>query len=137
MRYISASLSRALPQIHPVDMASDQSYVDYVCEQIAAAGAISHRKMFGEYAVYCNDKVIALVCDNQLFVKLTDAGRNLLGRIVEGLPYPGAKPWIVADEYLDDVELMTRLVRTTVAALPKPVPRKPKKKAARKAAKKK
>jgi TfoX/Sxy family transcriptional regulator of competence genes len=118
-------------------MASDQSYVDYVCEQISAAGAISQRKMFGEYAVYCDEKVVALVCDNQLFVKLTDAGRKLLDHITEGLPYPGAKPWIVADEYLDDTELITRLIRHTAAILPKPAAKKPRKKAIKKAAKKK
>jgi len=118
-------------------MASDQSYVDYVCEQIAAAGVISHRKMFGEYAIYCDKKVVALVCDNQLFVKLTDAGRNLLGDITEGLPYPGAKPWIVGDEYLDDVDLITRLIRITAAALPVPAAKKSKAKTRKKTAKKK
>ena len=118
-------------------MSSDQSYVDYVCEQIAAAGSISHRKMFGEYAVYCDGKVVALVCDNQFFVKLTDAGCRLLGQVTQGLPYPGAKPWIVADEYLDDVEFVTRLVRVTAAALPLPAPKKPRKTTSKKAAKKK
>jgi len=118
-------------------MASDQSYVDYVCEQITSAGVISHRKMFGEYAVYCDGKVVALVCDNQLFVKLTDAGHTLLNNITEGLPYPGAKPWIVADEYLDDVELITRLIRNTAAILPMPVIKKPRTKVSKKAAKKK
>jgi TfoX/Sxy family transcriptional regulator of competence genes len=118
-------------------MASDQSYVDYVCEQIAAAGAISHRKMFGEYAVYCNGKVVALVCDNQLFVKLTDAARKLLNHIIEGQPYPGAKPWVVADEFLDDEELVTRLIRDTAATLPAPAAKKPSKKVSKKVAKKK
>src|SRR5689334_12836438 len=99
-------------------MASDQSYVDYVCEQIAAAGMISHRKMFGEYAVYCNGKVVALVCDNQFYVKVTDAAGKILDHVHQGSPFPGAKPWIVADEYLDDGELVTRLIRNTAAALP-------------------
>ncbi|MCK7502621.1 MAG: TfoX/Sxy family protein [Comamonadaceae bacterium] len=36
--------------------------------------------MFGEYAIYLDGKVVALVCDNQFFVKPTDAGRALLGR---------------------------------------------------------
>jgi TfoX/Sxy family transcriptional regulator of competence genes len=117
-------------------MASDQSYVDYVCEQIADAGVISHRKMFGEYAVYCNGKVVALVCDNQLFVKLTDVARRLLGQIKEGQPYPGAKPWVVADEYLDDEELITRLIRDTASILPDPKLKKPRKTAVKKATKK-
>ncbi len=119
------------------EMASDQNFVDYVCEQIAAAGAITQRKMFGEYAVYCDDKVVALVCDNQLFVKPTDQGRRLLDRVTEGFPYPGAKPWIIADEYLDDIELITRLISNTAAALPPPTRKNPKKKSTRKAAKKK
>lgn len=113
-------------------MASDQSYVDYVCEQIAAAGIISHRKMFGEYAVYCDGKVVALVCDNQFYVKVTHAAGKVLGRIHQASPFPGAKPWIVADEYLDDVELVTRLIRNTAAALPMPAVKKSRNKAARK-----
>jgi hypothetical protein len=30
----------------------------------------------GEYAIYCNGKVVALVCDNQLFVKPTEAAQD-------------------------------------------------------------
>ncbi len=33
-------------------MASDQNFVDFVCDQIDFSGKISYRKMFGEYAVY-------------------------------------------------------------------------------------
>jgi TfoX/Sxy family transcriptional regulator of competence genes len=107
-------------------MASDQSFVDYVCEQIAAAGHISHRKMFGEYAVYCDAKVVALVCDNQFFLKPTEAGRALLPKFKEGFPYPGAKPWIVADEWLDDDTFVAKLVRETAAELPLPRSKAPK-----------
>jgi TfoX/Sxy family transcriptional regulator of competence genes len=46
--------------------------MEYICEQIAEAGNISYKKMFGEYAVYCDEKVVAFVCDNQLFVKPTE-----------------------------------------------------------------
>jgi TfoX/Sxy family transcriptional regulator of competence genes len=55
-------------------MASDLSFVKYVRDQINADGQISFRKMFGEYAIYYGEKVVALVCDNQLFVKPTVAG---------------------------------------------------------------
>lgn len=55
-------------------MASSLSFVTYVCEQMAQAGDIRFRKMFGEYGIYCNDKIVALVCDDQLFVKVTEAG---------------------------------------------------------------
>ena len=49
-------------------MASELSFMEYVADQIGAAGQVSYRKMFGEYAVYCDGKVVALVCDNQFFL---------------------------------------------------------------------
>ncbi|GJD51723.1 hypothetical protein OPKNFCMD_4478 [Methylobacterium crusticola] len=55
-------------------MASQQSTVDFILEQAGAAGALSARRMFGEYALYCDGKTVALVCDDQLFLKLTEAG---------------------------------------------------------------
>ena len=107
-------------------MASDLDFVQYVCEQMRDAGPISYRKMFGEYAIYCNDKVVALVCDNQCFVKPTESARALLASPTEAPPYPGAKPHFVIDDMLDDREWMTNFVRTTEAALPPPKPKKPK-----------
>ena len=114
-------------------MASDQSFVDYVCDQLRAAGEISYRKMFGEFTLYCDGKVVALICDNQLFVKPTTIGREKIsefgenGRVVEAEPYPGAKPYFLIDSQLDDQEWMTGLIRATAAALPLPKPRKPRK----------
>lgn len=105
-------------------MSSDQDFVDYVLDQASAAGRVSHRKMFGEYALYLNEKVVALVCDNQLFVKPTEAGREFLVDWKEGLPYPGAKPWLLIDEELDDGERVATLLRLTERELPLPKPRK-------------
>ncbi len=107
-------------------MASDREFVEYVCDQLGGAGRIAYRKMFGEAAVYCEGKVVALVCDNQLFVKPTPGGRAIIGRVVEGLPYPGAKPWFLIEDRLDDREFLARLIRVTHAELPLPKPKKPK-----------
>ncbi len=41
---------------------------------MGAAGAVSARKMFGEYAIYREGKLIVLVCDDGLFPKPPDAG---------------------------------------------------------------
>ena len=105
-------------------MASDLEFVGYVCDQMSSAGTISFRKMFGEYTIYCNGKVVALVCDNQLFLKPTDSGRSLLGTVVEAPPYPGAKPYFLVDDQLDDREWVANLVRATEGELPAPKPRK-------------
>ena len=68
-------------------MASSEEFVTYVCDQIGEAGSITYRKMFGDYGIYCNGKIIGLVCDNQFFLKKTEAARKLLKEIVEAPPY--------------------------------------------------
>lgn len=105
-------------------MASKQSNLDFVVEQMADAGSISSRKMFGEYAIYCREKIVALFCDDQLFVKPTDAGRAFIERVQEGAPYPGAKPWLlISGDRCEDSEWLSELVRVTEAALPPPKPK--------------
>ena len=105
-------------------MASDLTFVEYVRDQISGGGDITYRKMFGEYAIYGNGKVVALVCDNQLFVKPTPGGRKFAGKIAEAPPYPGAKPHLLIDEKLDDRAWVSTLIRITARELPLPKPKK-------------
>lgn len=112
-------------------MGSRQQTVDHVLEQIERAGAVSARKMFGEFAIYCDGKMVALVCDDRFFVKITEAARAMLsdeGAILpEAPPYPQAKPCFLIDaDRLDDHEWLTRLIRVSTAALPAPKPKKAK-----------
>ena len=110
-------------------MASNQSTVDFIVEQISGAGTVSARKMFGEYGLYCDGKIVALICGDQLFIKLTAAGRAFAGDLPEAPPYPGAKPSLLVNGDLwDDGVWLTELVRRTAADLPLPV-KKPRKKA--------
>jgi TfoX/Sxy family transcriptional regulator of competence genes len=101
-------------------MGSDLEFVEHVCDFLREVGEVSHKKMFGEYAVYMGPKVVALVCDNSLFLKPTEAGRSLLEHVVEAPPYPGAKPYFLLDEHLDHRELLCEVFRVTEAALPPP-----------------
>ncbi|HWJ20014.1 MAG TPA: TfoX/Sxy family protein, partial [Geobacterales bacterium] len=100
-------------------MATNQSTVDYIVEQIAGAGAVAGRKMFGEYALFCDGKMVALICDDQLYIKPTVAGRSHLSVVIEKPPYKGAKPyfWISGDRW-DDSDWLTELVRLSAAELP-------------------
>ena len=100
-------------------MASDREFVTFVCEQLRGAGEISSRRMFGEAAVYFQNKVVGLVCDNQLFIKATEPGRAKIGVPTEAPPFPGASNWFLMAD-LDDPEFLADLVRTTAAALPEP-----------------
>jgi len=105
-------------------MASDLEFVQFVIDQMAAAGVVSYRKMFGEYAVYCNGKVVALICDNQLFVKPTQAGRGFIGEVVEAPAYPGAKSSFLITDEIEDADWLATLVRLTERELPAPKPKK-------------
>lgn len=114
-------------------MATSQSTIDFLLDQLRDVPETRARKMFGEYALYVGDKVVALVCDDQFFIKITPAGKALVGdRYQEGEPYPGAKPALLIDaDELDDSDRLCELVRVTAAALPPPKPKKPRKTKAR------
>jgi TfoX/Sxy family transcriptional regulator of competence genes len=102
-------------------MATDQSFIDFLVDQMNEAGEITFRKMFGEYAIYCGGKVVALVCDNQLFVKPTEAGKAHIGdSIVEAPPYPGAKMYFLIEDKFEDREWISDLIRITAKELPDP-----------------
>lgn len=105
-------------------MATDIEFVKYIADQIDDSGDVSYRKMFGEYVVYCEGKVVALACDNQLFVKPTEAGRSFIGEVVEAPPYPGAKLSYLIEEQIEDRDWLAELIRRTEKELPKPKPRR-------------
>ena len=104
-------------------MASDQEFVDFLVDQMGDAGVVRGMKMFGEYALYCGDKVVALVCDNQLFVKPTPGGRAFIGAPLEAPPYPGAKNAFRIEDAFEDREWIAQLIRITAAELPPPKPK--------------
>jgi TfoX/Sxy family transcriptional regulator of competence genes len=107
-------------------MASKQGTIDYILDQIAGAGTVTAKKMFGEYGVFCEGKTVALVCDDQLFVKPTAAGKAFIGDYDEGLPYPGAKPWLlISGERWEDQDWLSELIALTARQLPPAQPKRP------------
>ena len=105
-------------------MASDKSFVEFIVDQIENAGPITYKKMFGEYALYCNGKVVALVCDNRLFVKPTAGGKAFIGNVNEAPPYTGAKLSFLIDDRIEDREWISKLIRITYKELPEPKAKK-------------
>lgn len=104
-------------------MASDPRFVQYICDQIVDAGEMSSRKMFGEYAIYSGDKVVALVVDDRLFVRPTSGGRSFIGSPVEAPPYSTTRPHFLIEDRLDDRQWMSELIRITALELSPPKPR--------------
>ena len=103
-------------------MASQPGTVDFIVEQMGSGGAVTARKMFSEYAIYCDGRLVALVCDDKLFMKPTTGGKAFIGQAVEAPPYSGAKPYyLISGELWDDREWLGQLVRVSAAELPLPV----------------
>ncbi len=108
-------------------MGTDRSTADFILEQLAGAGPVAMRKMFGEYALYCDAKVVGFICDNQLFIKPTKTAFQMVENPRLGPPYPGAKDYIIGDDLLDDPDGLCALIRAMADDLPAPKPKKPRK----------
>lgn len=108
-------------------MASDQKFVDFVLEQLENAGEVIAKKMFGEYGIYSDGKIFGLICDNKLFIKPTKSGQEFIGEVTEASPYPGAKPFFLIEDKIEDREWLSELIRISVDELPVPKPKKKKK----------
>lgn len=107
-------------------MANDPDFIQYVCDQIDESCDVSYRHMFGGTTLYSKGKVVALICDNQLFVKPTDAGRAYIGDVTEAPAYEGSKHFFLIEDDIEDTDWLTGLVRATEEVLPKPGKRKKK-----------
>ncbi len=102
-------------------MATKQSTIDYLTAQLSGLQNLRTRKMFGEYGVYCNEKVVGFVCDDQLYIKPIPEAKEYLGEVEEAPPYPGAKNYylITADKW-EESEWLKELIQPVAAALPIP-----------------
>ena len=79
-------------------MGTQRGTIDFILSKLRDPQRFSARAMFGEYALYCDGKVVALVCDDRLFVKIVPASQSLEPLCEKGEPYPGARPHYLVDE---------------------------------------
>jgi DNA transformation protein and related proteins len=111
-------------------MPTKQSTADFILDQLALAGDVSARKMFSGYALYCDTKVVGLICNDTLFIKITEQGMAFVGKdYQEGRAYDGARPSMMIDDgQLEDSVWLSKLVRITADSLPVPELKKAKNK---------
>ena len=108
-------------------MATSAQTVDFFLEQAAESG-VTARKMFGEYGIFAEGRMVAMLCDDALFVRPLPEAAAWIGAPEEGLPYPGAKPQFrIAPDLWEDRDWLAGLMRVMAAALPPAKPRKPRK----------
>lgn len=99
-------------------MATQQATVDFILKALGQPRRFSARAMFGEYALYADGRVVALICDDQLYVKITEASREL-DNCDRDSPYPGAKPhYVVEEARLSRQDGLARILLGVAQALP-------------------
>lgn len=103
-------------------MSTSQTTIDFILDQLQSACEVSARKMFGEYALYCDGKVVGLVCDDILYIKITESGKKFVGdKYKSGFAYPGAKESMRIDgDLIEDRDWLCELVSITAENLPLP-----------------
>ncbi len=105
-------------------MSTSQATITHILDTLDLS--LTSRKMFGEYALYLGEKVVALVCDDTLFIKPTVGALAMMPQSQMTPAYAGGKPMIMGNELLDDPEICAKILRQVASDLPSPKPKKPK-----------
>lgn len=108
-------------------MATAPQTIAFFLEQLEGRD-VSARKMFGEYGIFSGGKMVAMICDDTLFVKPLAEVTAWIGAAETAPPYPGAKPQIrISAERWEDRDWLAGLIGLLRDALPAPKPRAPRK----------
>ncbi|MEP6480593.1 MAG: TfoX/Sxy family protein [Rhodoglobus sp.] len=107
-------------------MSSSSDTASYIEDQLGDLD-IRTGKMFGEYAIYCDNKVVGFITDDTLMIKPSPVDPAVLVGTVPGHAYPGSKLYhSVPGDLLENREWLQRAIQATADALPAPAPKKPK-----------
>jgi TfoX/Sxy family transcriptional regulator of competence genes len=100
-------------------MATHKDTAEFILEKLRSPKHFAVRAMFGEYALYADGKVVALICDDTLYVKILPATQDLADVCEKGSPYPGAKlHYIVEEENLTKIEQLPSILIAIADSLP-------------------
>ncbi|HXK37827.1 MAG TPA: TfoX/Sxy family protein [Candidatus Paceibacterota bacterium] len=104
-------------------MSTQRSTADYLL-QLLGSDHFAIRAMFGEYALYCDSKVVALICDDLLFVKILPASIRLESLCEKGEPYPGARlHYLVEESQWKSIDDLRDILIDVAATLPAKKPK--------------
>jgi DNA transformation protein and related proteins len=100
-------------------MPTQKDTIEFILGKLRDRSRFSARAMFGEYALYADGKVVALVCDDLLYVKILPASKGLERLCEKGEPYPGAKPhYLVEEGQLSTIDSLPAILCALAEAIP-------------------
>lgn len=100
-------------------MSTQKETVEFILGKLRDRSRFSARAMFGEFALYADGKVVALICDDLLHVKILPASQALEHQCEKRAPYPGAKPHYIVDEgQLSTLESLPAILGAVAESIP-------------------
>lgn len=76
-------------------------------------------RMFGEYALYLDDRVVGFICDDTLLLKRVSEAAELTDGLPNGFPHPRSDPYALVDEtLLADTDWLHETVLTIASTQP-------------------
>ncbi len=111
-------------------MSTRRETTDFILEQLGQPKHFSVRAMFGEYALYANGKVVGLICNDQLYVKILPESEVLENICEKDEAYPGSKKFYVVEESeLSRIKNLAKILLNIAKVLPESKKKVNKKKA--------
>ncbi|MBP9711803.1 MAG: TfoX/Sxy family protein [Candidatus Pacebacteria bacterium] len=108
-------------------MSTQKETVEFILEKLDMPKHFAVRAMFGEYALYANGKTVALVCDDQLYVKILPTSEELEGVCDKDQAYPGSKlHYVVEESQLSQIPNLAEILLNISKSLPDKKPKKKK-----------
>lgn len=98
---------------------ADDSFVEFVCDQLDTLDGITHRSMFGGYGLYCGATFFGIVYRSLLYLKTNEETRAKYVSWDMGPFQPNAKQTLtsyyeVPAEYVEDAERLTELAEEAI-----------------------
>ncbi len=106
-------------------MSTQKETVEFILEKLGNLKRFAVRAMFGEYALYADGKVVGLVCDDQLYVKILPESKDLEDICEKDEAYPGSKKFYVVEEVqLSQIGNLSEILLNIAKSLPLPKKKK-------------
>lgn len=102
-------------------MSTQKESLDFILMKLGERDRFATRAMFGEYALYADGKVVGLICDDQLYVKILPESKELEDICEKDEAYPGSKPYYLVEEVqLSQIQNLSDILINIAKSLPVP-----------------
>ena len=100
-------------------MATTDETAQFILSKLRHSDRFTAKRMFGEFGLYADGKMVALICDDRLFVKIAPQSEALEPQCEKGEPYPRAKPHYLIDEgQLSTIPTLPSILLALAEAMP-------------------